>query len=103
MQQYTTPTLTINITPNDAVTADIIQESKLFVTIKQGKLELTKTAKSVGTTVTIVYSQEETSELKDGSIKLQIRGITPDGFAWATQIVTIDAETVILKEVIDYA
>lgn len=102
--QYTTPTLTITITPDETITSDIIADSTLFLTIKQKVgldwVEITKEATANDNVLEITLTQNDTGVLSNGVARMQIRGVTTNGFAWATKTYAIDVDAVLHEEVI---
>lgn len=102
IQQYTTPTLTLTLETDDVITVEVIQASKLYVTLKQGNFELTKEVTADENVISLFLTQQETSKFKDGNVYLQVRGVTETQFAWATNKYIIGAESVLHKGVINY-
>lgn len=102
--QYTTPTLTITITPDDIITSEVIADSSLFLTIKQKVgsdwVEITKEATASDNVLEVTLSQNDTGTLSNGVARMQIRGVTTEGFAWATKTYAIDVDAVLHEGVI---
>lgn len=104
--QYTTPTLTITITPDDTITNEVIADSSLFLTIKQKIglewVEITKQASATDNVLEVTLTQGDTGVLSDGVARMQIRGVTTEGFAWATKTYAIDVDAVLHEGVIEH-
>ena len=96
MRRGTTPTLACELTGVD------LTDCKIYVTLKQGDLELTKenptvVSTSTGCIVNVPLSQAETLSFPRGVAYVQIRWIDENGLACATeeQLLKIDG---ILKQ-----
>lgn len=101
MRRGTTPTLTCKIDGAD------LTNCHSFVTIRQGGYELDienpeVVATETGCTITIILTQEQTLKLKAGIIEIQIRWITSDGTALATNIETVEVHKILKQGVISY-
>ncbi len=105
MRRGTTPTISIN------ATGETFVGSRVFVTIAQGKLLITKTGAQVGITpdidhnssvVTVSLTQEETLSLDKGEARIQIRWITSNGHAAASPIKTVNIAPILMDGVITY-
>lgn len=96
MTRGTTPTLEIRIEG-----IDINELLQIFLTIQQGKTEITKENKDIEigeeNTILVYLTQEETLSFAKGYIWVQLRAITQDGLAVASDIEGIAIEG-ILKE-----
>lgn len=94
MIRGTTPTLEIKI---DGINIDEL--SKIFLTIQQGKTEITKENKDIEAgkrnTMSVFLSQEETLRFAKGYIWVQLRAITKDGLAVASNVKGITVEDIL--------
>lgn len=108
MINYTTPTITLYVIGLDITGNDI------YVSLKQGAVKLKKTGaditavyETVGdktqTKITLELSQTETAIFNNKDIvRAQVNWITPDGTRGATRKATLNVETNLLDEVIQY-
>lgn len=101
MRRGTTPTLTCRVDGAD------LTDCHIFVTIRQGGYELDienpeVTATETGCTMTLTLTQEQTLKLKAGTIEIQIRWITSDGTALATDIQEVEVYKILKQGVINY-
>ena len=103
MIRYTTPTITLIVEGVELGSEDI------YVTLKQGAVELTKSGADLtvsadeDTTITFGLSQEESAEFKENlSVAVQVNWITASGVRAATQIQSISVFKNLLDEVIEY-
>lgn len=100
MYRYTTPTITINLVLNDVVNEDVLNTSDLYVTISQGGKKLTKTQNDIlidNNTIGVTLTQCESADFSEGYAWIQVRGVTPDGFAWASKVGKFRVENTLLK------
>lgn len=100
MIRGTSPTLQLKL-----IGMDLDRIETVYVTFKQGKRGVTKV--SVGDDVTITdegievfLSQQDTLEFKPGEVQIQVRGMTKDNVAFATDIVTRDMGDILQEGVI---
>ena len=100
MRRGTTPTLTIRIRDGD-----LAEYEHIYVTIKQGEKELTKIfagSDSVDGVLHVTLTQEDTLMFADNEkAKVQLRCITADGIAVATNIVRIYVGEILKEGVIE--
>ena len=105
MYQGTTPSITYTIKGYDLTSA------KVFVSFKYGNEVLTKHSPLVQTsydseedvsTIVCPLTQEETLAITKSTTTTQIRFIYENGLAYATNKATLDVESVIYKDVIEY-
>lgn len=96
MIRATTPTHTFNIHTNDV--------KELLITYKQGMdIVMEKTLKDVEVNngiITYRLTQEETKRFRPGTVDIQVRVLTNDGVALASQIMTIRSKGVLNDEVL---
>ena len=100
MTRGTTPTLTLSIEGVDLLTC-----KSLYVTLQQGGFKLTKRAGEDltvvdGETLQLYMTQEETLGFAPGNMQLQLRGITMDDIAFATNIQSVSMKNILLEGVI---
>lgn len=83
----TTPTLFVSIDK------DIIKEStnaRIDISEEGMEIPLQVFGTINETGISYTFTQDETYQFKQGSIKIQIHGITSDGTAWKTKVFKID-------------
>lgn len=98
MRQGTTPT--IQITINDI---DLNEMQNIYVVFEQNGYILKKESSDLdieGNIISVLLSQEETLNLKEGTCNIQLRMITKGGVAIASPIKTTKVYRVLNKEVI---
>lgn len=101
MTRGTTPSYVITIKGMDSLDGMSIE-----VDIKQGSALIKFDKDEVvidEDTISISLTQEQTLTLSTGTAKLQVRGITQSGIAWASNIVTIPVNPILRAGVIEYA
>ena len=108
MINYTTPTISLTVEGVDLSGMDV------YVSLEQGKTELTKTGTDLiiepivgeGTTdtsITLTLTQEESAAFDFGkSVSVQVNFIDSSGVRDATEIKTIPVMRNLLDEVIEY-
>lgn len=105
MYQGTTPAIVYTISGVD------LSAMKAFVSFRSGRDVLTKSGDKVNisydstadkTTVICALTQEETLAFQRGNVETQIRFISANGEAYATNTAKINAKEVIYKEIISY-
>lgn len=98
MRQGTTPT--IQITINDI---DLNEMQNIYVVFEQNGYILKKESSDLdieGNIISVLLSQEETLNFKEGTCNIQLRMITKGGVAIASPIKTTKVYRVLNKEVI---
>lgn len=98
MRQGTTPT--IQITINDI---DLNEMHNIYVVFEQNGYILKKESSDLdieGNVISVLLSQEETLNFKEGTCNIQLRMITKGGVAIASPIKTTKVYRVLNKEVI---
>lgn len=98
MRQGTTPT--IQITINDI---DLNEMQNIYVVFEQNGYILKKESSDLdieGNVISVLLSQEETLNSKEGTCNIQLRMITKGGVAIASPIKTTKVYRVLNKEVI---
>jgi hypothetical protein len=98
MRQGTTPT--IQITINDI---DLNEMQNIYVVFEQNGYILKKEQSDLdieGNVISVLLSQEETLNFKEGTCNIQLRMITKGGVAIASPIKTTKVYRVLNKEVI---
>lgn len=98
MRQGTTPT--IQITINDI---DLNEMQNIYVVFEQNGYILKKESSNLdieGNVISVLLSQEETLNFKEGTCNIQLRMITKGGVAIASPIKTTKVYRVLNKEVI---
>lgn len=84
----TTPKLEIAI-DNDIITStssvriDVVQNDKVILQITEADID--KENKKI----TYIFTQSDTNAMKKGIVKIQVHGITSDGAAWKSSILSI--------------
>lgn len=108
MINFTTPTITLTVEGVDISSQDV------YVTLEQGKQELTKTGADLtistqteeGVTDTIIVfmlSQEESALFRvNAPVSIQVNWISASGIRAATEIRTIPVMRNLLDEVVEY-
>lgn len=106
MTQFTTPTVRITLKSSEDIQTSLIDSSTIHVILQQTNAmqtaELVKDATSVNGVIETTLTQEETGKFGEGWVKLQVRGVTPQGFAWATNVVLKKLNEILEKEVLTY-
>lgn len=105
MYQGTTPSIIYNVKNYDLTGAKVyvtfLRQNDLIV--KSGiDITIAYDDDTKNTTVICPLTQEETLSLKQGSVKTQIRFIFSNGQAFATNIVALEVQNILYKEVITY-
>lgn len=98
MRQGTTPT--IQITINDI---DLNEMQNIYVVFEQNGYILKKESSDLdieGNVISVLLSQEETLNFKEGTCNIQLRMITKGGVAIASPIKTTKVYRVLNKEAI---
>lgn len=98
MRQGTTPT--IQITINDI---DLNEMQNIYVVFEQNGYILKKESSDLdieGNVISVLLSQEETLNFKEGTCNIQLRMITKGGVAIASHVKTTKVYRVLNKEVI---
>ena len=101
MRRGTTPTLSITVTG-----LSVSDLKTIYVTFKQGDIELTKTTEDVSiddyyNTISVPLTQEDTLKF-NGNVSVQIRGLLADDVtAIASKIKTISMDKILLDGVIE--
>lgn len=98
MRQGTTPT--IQITINDI---DLNEMQNIYVVFEQNGYILKKESSDLdieGNVISVLLSQEETLNFKEGTCNIQLRMITKGGVAIASPVKTTKVYRVLNKEVI---
>ena len=98
MRQGTTPT--IQITINDI---DLNEMQNIYVVFEQNGYILKKESSDLdieGNVISVLLSQEETLNFKEGTCNIQLRMITKGGVAVASPVKTTKVYRVLNKEVI---
>ncbi len=98
MRQGTTPT--IQITINEI---DLNEMQNIYVVFEQNGYILKKESSDLdieGNVISVLLSQEETLNFKEGTCNIQLRMITKGGVAIASPIKTTKVYRVLNKEVI---
>ena len=108
MINYTTPTISLTVEDVDLTGNDV------YVSLEQGKTELTKTGtdliidtetqgQQTDTTITLTLSQTESASFDFGkSVSVQVNWINSSGVRDATEIKTIGVMRNLLDKVISY-
>ena len=108
MINYTTPTITLTVEGVD------ISANDIYVSLEQGKIELTKSGSDLivttdthgqvtDTVITFTLTQEESATFNFGkSVSVQVNYISAQGVRDATEIKTIGVMRNLLDEVIAY-
>ncbi len=97
MTRGTTPTLTLSVEGVDLTTC-----KSLYVTLQQGGLKLTKqTGENLtvadDATLQLYLTQEETLRFAPNQVQIQLRGITAEDIAFATNIQSVSTKNILLE------
>lgn len=100
MIRGTTPTLEIKITG-----IEVTELESIYVTLSQYQKQVTKqtediTAEEISNTLYVPLSQEDTLTLARGYVYVQMRAVTKDGLAVASEIVMKTMEEILKEGVI---
>lgn len=102
MKRGTTPTLQITVTG-----IDVQYLTSIFLTLKQKKVEITKRETDIvkvydetNNRLDVQLTQKETLSLEDGMVNIQLRAITSQGKAIASNIRTIPVDHILRDGVI---
>lgn len=99
MRRGTTPTFQITVTGLNDIEIDV-----LWLTLKQGTTEITKEKGDVeiqGDVISTALTQEETLMFKEGSkVSIQLRALSTNNTAYASNIVYTDVEKILKDGVI---
>ena len=100
MRRGTTPTISINVKG-----CDISDFETIYVTFKQGKTEIEKTGEELqmsGNQISILLTQEDTLAFSGmgKDVSVQIRAVTADGTAVASNIQTLRVDDILKEGVI---
>lgn len=108
MTNYTTPTIMLTVEDKDLTGYDV------YVSLEQGKIELTKSGNDImidtetvgqitNTVISFVLSQEESAMFRfNASVAVQVNWIDASGAREATEIKGIEVMRNLLDEVIQY-
>lgn len=99
MRRGTTPTFQITVTGLSDIEIDV-----LWITLKQGTTEITKEKGDVeiqGDVISTALTQEETLMFKEGTkVGIQLRALSTNNTAYASNIVYTDVEKILKDGVI---
>lgn len=99
MRRGTTPTLKIKV-----IGMDVALFKSVYITIKQGSKELTKTNGDIeikdGNILSVFLDQEDTLKFLGGHVDIQLRAVTDNGLAVASDIKRMSMERVLKDGVI---
>ena len=100
MIRGTSPTIVLKL-----IGMDLDRIETAYVTFKQGRRGITKITTGDDVTITeegleVFLSQEDTLEFKPGEVQIQVRGMTTDNVAFATDIVTREMNDILQEGVI---
>ena len=107
MINYTTPTISL-------VVEGVTLEGDIYVTLEQGRIELTKTGEDLtvtntthdqvtDTNISFMLSQTESAQFKfNMACNVQVNWITASGIRRATEIKSVPVMRNLLDEVIEY-
>lgn len=108
MINYTTPTITLTVEGVD------ISANDIYVSLEQGRIELTKSGSDLivttdthgqvtDTVITFTLTQEETASFNVGkAVSVQVNYINSSGVRDATEVKTINVMRNLLNEVVTY-
>lgn len=103
MIRGTTPDYILTVKGED------LTDKAVYVTFEQSGRRLTMTGNELGidcdgtdSAIAIRLSQQQTLSLRDGAAKVQVRFISEDGTAKATEIKEVTVRRVLLEGVIQY-
>jgi hypothetical protein len=100
MRKGTTPTILLTLD------VDTTTLRTIWVTMRQGTIELDRTGDAVtrlsdNATLSVTLTQEETLAFTSGgSVEVQLRALTADGTAVASDIATIPVDRILMGGVI---
>lgn len=87
-----------------------LTDKTAFLTLSQGDRKITLTNDRLrivpgdpDSTIAFTLTQCETLCMKKGGVSIQLRFIDDGGVAWASNIVSVSIDPVLLERVIDYA
>lgn len=100
MRRGTTPAIKVRLKGIELSTLQ-----SLYLTFEQGNIELTKNLDDVtidasDNSLSVTLSQQETLGFNDGDVKVQIRAMTVDGDAIASNIKTVSLGHILKEGVI---
>ena len=100
MIRGTSPTILLKL-----IGMELNKIETVYVTLRQGKRKITKSNSNVDVTITeegieLYLSQEDTLDFKPGEVQIQVRGLTKDEVAFATDIVAMDMGDILQEGVI---
>lgn len=99
MRRGTTPTLKIKVKG-----IDVTQLKSAYITIRQGRKELTKTNDDIeiqdGNIISVLLSQEDTLKFLGGHIDIQLRAVTCNEVAVASDIKRVPIGRILKEGVI---
>lgn len=100
MRRGTTPTLEIKLTG-----IEVAELESIYVTLSQYQKQVTKqtediTVNETSNTLYVPLSQEDTLTLERGYVYVQMRAVTKDGLAVASEIVMKTMEEILKEGVI---
>lgn len=98
MRRGTTPTLKIRITG-----VDLGELENIYITIRQGNIEVTKTGYQLEVKDGIIYAaltQEDTLKFRQSCVWVQMRATTKDGLAVASNIRMVEMKDILKDGVI---
>ena len=101
MRRGTTPTFTLTINNKGFEMSDI---KKWYITLKQCYVEITKSNDDItieDNVIKFTLKQQETLKFMSGEIDIEIRALTKDNVAIASDIKTITINRILLNEVIE--
>lgn len=99
MRRGTTPTLKIRITG-----VDLDELENIYITIRQGNTEVTKTGHQLEVKDGIIYAamtQEDTLKFHQSCVWIQMRATTKDGLAVASNIRMVEMKDILKDGVIE--
>ena len=101
MYRGTTPTLYLELDTE----LDLSNVAEMWVTFKSPTVEITKTLSEVifnseTKVITVILSQEETLQLFNGKVDVQVRLKTSDDLAYATDIADVEIRRILKEGVI---
>lgn len=101
MIRGTTPTVILKLKNTDM---DLTELKGIYITIRQGEdIIVTKNLEDEGIsligkdTIEVYLSQKDTLGFRPGAAQLQLRGITHNGVAFATNIVEVIVKDILLE------
>lgn len=101
MYRGTTPTLYLELDTE----LDLTNVIEMWVTFKSPKVEVTKTLSEVAfdtetNVITVTLTQEETLQMYNGKVDVQVRLKTDNDLAYATDIVDVEIGRILKEGVI---